>query len=165
MVGVLPGTAYAAGEDPTQQGETGEEGLCRGGWKKNIYGYKAKHHGKGPSYKDGPGGTIVVTRTKSATTTSSVTGTTAISVGYLVAEAKAEISLGSEKSVSWGTDHQYRRDISKGKYGHVQYGSWGHSARWEKYYELPNCKKTQRSSGPVKIVNRETGFRYWQTSY
>ncbi|WP_231626421.1 hypothetical protein [Streptomyces apocyni] len=161
IAGVLPATAYAADGNPTPQGE---EGICGGGWKKNIYGYKAKHHGKGPIYKDGPGGTIVVTRVKAGSRDSTLSGTSSISVSYLIAEAKQEVDYGSTKTASWGSEHQYRRNISKGKYGNVQYGSWGHTARWERYYELPNCKKSQRSSGPAKVMNNHVGFKYWQTS-
>ncbi len=156
---VTPVTAVAAeGPDPVA------EGVCRGGWKQNVYGYKATHHGKGPKFKDGPGGTIVVTKTTSATVSTTVSGTGGVTVGFAVVEAKAEASGEATASVTWGSSHRYQRDIARNKYGHVQYGSWGHTATWEKYYQLPNCKKTQRKTGPVKIVNKETGYRYWETS-
>ncbi|MEU8522674.1 hypothetical protein [Streptomyces sp. NPDC048577] len=129
-----------------------------------MYGYKAKHIGKGPIYKDGPGGTMVITKTTAESAASSVTGTAGVTVDYAVAQAKAEISVGSEKSVSWGTDHQYRRNVTSGKYGNTQYGSWGHTATWEKYYQLPDCRKSQRTSGGVQVVNKSIGFRYWETS-
>ncbi|MEU1277246.1 hypothetical protein [Streptomyces sp. NPDC005805] len=156
---VTPGAAFAAdgGPDPAPAE------VCSGGWRKNVYCYKATHIGKGPVYKDGPGGTMVITRTTAEKVGSSVTGTAGVTVDYAVAQAKAEISKESAREVSWSTDHQYRRNVASGRYGNTQYGSWGHSATWEKYYELPNCRKSQRTSGGVKVVNKAVGFRYWET--
>ncbi|MFC5955730.1 hypothetical protein ACFP51_14935 [Streptomyces pratens] len=155
---MAPVTAVAADTDPAPMG------VCNGGWRKNVYAYQATHIGKGPIYKDGPGGTMVVTRTTAETAAKKVSGTAGVTVDYAVAQAKVEVSAEAAKEVSWGADHQYRRDISKKKYGNTQYGSWGHSATWEKYYELPDCRKTQRTSGKVKVVNKAVGFRYWESS-
>ncbi|MFF6789116.1 hypothetical protein ACFY9C_08565 [Streptomyces filamentosus] len=157
---ITPTVALAEeGPDPAP------EGICSGGWRNNVYGYTATHIGKGPIYKDGPGGTIEVTKTTSETAKTSVSGTAGVSVGFAVAEAKAEISRESTTEVTWGTDHRFRRNITSGKYGNTQHGSWGHNAKWEKYYELPNCSKSQRTTGTVKIANNSIGFRYWETTY
>lgn len=155
---LTPVTAVAADDSPAPAPD-----VCSGGWRSNVYGYKATHIGKGPVYKDGPGGTMVITRTTAEKVGSSISGTAGVTVDFAVSQAKAEVSRESVKEVSWGTDHQYRRNITSGRYGNTQYGSWGHSATWEKYYELPNCRKSQRTSGGVKVVNKAVGFRYWET--
>ncbi|MCH0542356.1 hypothetical protein I3F58_22945 [Streptomyces sp. MUM 203J] len=156
---ISPVAAFAAdGPEPAP------EGICSGGWRKNVYGYKATHLGKGSVYKDGPGGTVVVTKIKSETLSTEVGGVAGVSADFVVLEAKAEVSASATKAVTWDTSHQYRRNISRGKYGNVQYGSWGHTATVEKYYQLPDCRKSQRSTGWVKVANEKVGFRYWETS-
>lgn len=157
---IISPTVALAEEGP----EPAPEGVCSGGWRSNVYGYSATHIGSGPIYKDGPGGIIVVTKNEAGAAKTSFTGTAGVSVSFVVGEAKAEISREATNEVSWGTEHQYRRNISSGKYGNTQYGSWGHNATWEKYYELPSCAKSQRTSGTVKIANSSIGFRYWETS-
>ncbi|OEJ95184.1 hypothetical protein [Streptomyces thermolilacinus] len=107
---------------------------------------------------------MVITKTKAAKVATSITGTGGVSVNFAVAEAKAEVSVGAQVEVSWGTDHQYRRNVTAKKFGNAQYGSWGHSATWEKYYELPNCQKSQRTTGGVKVANKAVGFKYWETN-
>ncbi|MGW6555274.1 hypothetical protein ACWGBV_34030 [Streptomyces sp. NPDC055051] len=154
-------TAASAEEGPDPAPET----ICSGGWRNNVYGYKAAHMGKGPIYKDGPDGWIEVSKTSSETAKTTISGSAGVSVSFAVAEAKAEISRESTTEVSWGTEHKFRRAIRSGMYGNTQHGSWGHNANWEKYYELPNCAKSQRTTGTVKIANNYIGFRYWETTY
>ncbi|WP_411079679.1 hypothetical protein [Streptomyces sp. cmx-18-6] len=154
-----PTAAHAA----ESSSDFGPQGICDGGWKKNVYGYKSKHHGSGPIYKDGPGGEIWVSKIKAGSTSTTVGGKVGVEATFAVGQAKAEISRDTEKSVSWSTTHTYKRKIASKKYGNVQYGSWGHTATWEKYYELPNCKKTQRTTKAVKLANKKVGFRYWET--
>lgn len=161
---VITGSFLAPASAVADDGDRAPAAVCSGGWRKNVYGYKATHIGKGPIYKDGPGGTMIVTRTTSETASTKVSGTAGVTVDYAVAQAKVEVSAEAAKEVSWGSDHSYRRNISGKKYGNTQYGSWGHSATWEKYYELPNCRKSQRTSGKVKVVNKAVGFRYWESS-
>ncbi|MFB7345753.1 hypothetical protein ACWEP8_38585 [Streptomyces hydrogenans] len=157
---MLSPAAATAEEGP----EPAPEGVCSGGWRSNVYGYKATHIGRGPVYKSGPGGKIRVTSITAETAKTSFTGTAGVTAKFAVAEAKVEISRESATEVSWGTNYQFEHDITRGKYGSTQYGSWGHNATWEKYYELPSCAKSQRTSGAVKIVNTSMGFRYWETS-
>ncbi|MET7507612.1 hypothetical protein [Streptomyces albidoflavus] len=129
----------------------------------DIYAQSKKHLGAGPKYKDGPGGTMVLTRTKAGKAATKITAGGGVTVKGIVAEAKAEVSRESVKEVEWGTQHQFRRDIAKKKYGNAQHGSWGHYVKWKKYYELPSCKKSQVTYGTANVANKTIGFRYWET--
>ena len=157
-----PATAYAA--DPGKDADAVIQGICSGGNRANVFGYKATHLGKGPVYKDGPGGTMTLARITAETVSTSVSGTGGVTASFAVVEAKAEISATSVTSMAWTSSHQYSRNINSNKYGNAQYGSWGHTATWERYYELPDCTKTQRRTGGVRIANTSQGFRYWETS-
>ncbi|MFD3482015.1 hypothetical protein [Streptomyces sp. NPDC058665] len=165
LAGLLGGVLVGAPSAVAESGdEAGPLGRCDRVWVKNVYGYKSKHHGKGPVYKDGRGGTITVEKIKAGEFETSVSGTVGVTAKAAVAEAKAEVSAGAAVKTSWNTKHSYSHKISRNKYGNVQYGSWGHTARVEKYLTLPNCKKSQRKTGTAKISNSKQGFRYWETS-
>ncbi|AZM60578.1 MULTISPECIES: hypothetical protein [unclassified Streptomyces] len=107
---------------------------------------------------------MVLTRVKSGSVATKITTGGGASVSGIVAVAKAEVSRESVKEVSWDTQHQYRRDIHRNKYGNAQFGSWGHYVKWQKYYQLPNCKKTQISYGTADVANKTVGFKFWETS-
>lgn len=159
--GVLaaPSTAAAAGS-----GDTGTLGRCDRVWVKNVYGYKSTFFGKGPVYSDGPGGKMTLTKIKAGELGTSISATTGVSVKAAVAEAKAEFSANVQVKATWTTSHSYEREIRRGKYGNVQYGVKGHTAKVEKYLTLPDCSKSQRKTGTVKLANKRQGFRYWETN-
>lgn len=48
--------------------------------------------------------------------------------------------------------------------GNAQVGSWGHHVKWQRHYQLPNCRKTQISYGEADVANKTVGFKYWETS-
>ncbi|MDQ0847900.1 hypothetical protein [Streptomyces sp. V1I6] len=154
----VPGIAQADSPDPAPAD------VCDGGWKVDIYAQSKKHLGQGPKYKDGPGGTIVLTRTEAGSASTKITAGGGVTVSGIVAEAKVGVSRESVKEVSWDTQHQFRRDITRNKYGNAQHGSWGHNVKWQKYYQLPNCRKTQITYGTADVANKTIGFRYWETS-
>ena len=126
--------------------------------------HSSTHHGVGNVWKSGPGGTVTVSSNRSGSFATTVSGGAGMTVNMIVAEVKADASGNATKSTSWGTGYSYTRDIPSGKYGNVQYGTWGHSVAWERYYELPNCTKTQRTTGTAKVANTAHGYRYWSTN-
>lgn len=131
---------------------------------KNVYGYKATFFGKGPVYSDGPGGKMTLTKIRAGELGTSISGTVGVSVKAAVVEAKAEVSAGVQAKATWTSSHSYEREIRRGKYGNVQYGVKGHTAKVEKYLTLPDCRKSQRKTGTVKLANKRQGFRYWETN-
>ncbi|MER7401628.1 hypothetical protein ABT373_03855 [Streptomyces sp. NPDC000070] len=118
----------------------------------------------GTSYKDGPGGTIVVEVLKSGKIGIELSGNVSAEAGVILAKAKTEfgIKVVAEAGVTVG--HKYSRDIRKGYYGHMQYGSWGYKTNWTKYEtSADRCGKKKLGSGTAKLPTKEVGWRYWET--
>ncbi|MEU3050303.1 MULTISPECIES: hypothetical protein [unclassified Streptomyces] len=88
------------------------------------------------------------------------------SIGAIIADVdvKLEGSIEARFEYSWDTTVRYERNITRGKYGNARYGTWGKKAYWEKYYQLPTCKKTQRSTGTADVVTNSEGWKFWETS-
>ncbi|MEV2227680.1 hypothetical protein AB0H69_03710 [Streptomyces phaeochromogenes] len=118
----------------------------------------------GTKYKDGPGGTMSVVVTKGGTITGEFTGTAEFEAGRIIAKAKASVSLKIGASVTITTGHTYTREISKNKYGHLQYGAWGYKVGWKKYRASGNgCDGVEISRGTATLPTKETGWKYWET--
>jgi hypothetical protein len=120
----------------------------------------------GTSYKDGPGGTMSVSVTKSGTISAEVSGSGEWSAGAILAKAKTTISVKIAGSVSITTGHNYSHDISRNKYGHLQYGSWGYYATWKRYRRVGDgCHApAEIAHGTTTLPTKETGWKYWETS-
>ena len=107
-----------------------------------------------PTFKDGPGGTITVSRAYSGSATFTVTAGAESEVGAVLAKAKVSLSASLALSNSTTTTHTYSRGIAAGKYGHVQYVSWGQTVTYRKYRINSNCSTTTlatgKSSTPVR---------------
>jgi hypothetical protein len=116
-----------------------------------------------PTFKDGPGGSITVSRIYSGTAKASVTAGAEAEAGVVLAKAKASISitLGMEFTVS--TQHSYTRKITKGKYGHVQYVSYGQKLTYTKTVIDAKCATKSYSRWAI-FPSTEEGWRYWETS-
>lgn len=117
-----------------------------------------------PTFKDGPGGTITVSRAYSGSATFTVTAGAESEVGAVLAKAKVSLSASIALSNSTTTTHTYSRAIAAGKYGHVQYVSWGQSVTYRKYQLNANCSTTTLATGTIKYPSSEEGWYYWETS-
>lgn len=120
----------------------------------------------GTKYKDGPGGTMSVSVTKSGTIGAEVSGSGEYSAGAIIAKAKVTVSAKIMGSVTITTGHTYTHEISRNKYGHLQYGSWGRKVNWKRYQSVGNGCGTPREigSGTAIFPTKETGWKYWETS-
>ncbi|MGP3984216.1 hypothetical protein [Streptomyces sp. KR80] len=119
----------------------------------------------GTKYKDGPGGTMSVSVTKSGTITAEMTVGAESELKAVVAKAKVSVSAKVGGSVSVTTGHTYTHEISKNKYGHLQYGSWGYKVSWTKYRSTGNgCGGIKIASGKATLPSSETGWKYWETA-
>ena len=86
-------------------------------------------------------------------------------VNERLAEVKAEYSVKVVAEVGVTVGHTYTHEIPAKKYGHLQYGSWGHKVNWTKYKTSANrCGKVKIGAGTAKLPTREVGWRYWTTS-
>jgi hypothetical protein len=119
----------------------------------------------GTHFKDGPGGTITASVTKATTVSASATVSAGASVKGIVAEAKIEVSGTVTRSKTITIGHTYTHNISKKKYGHLQYGSWGYQLSWKYERQNGNCTFTTLASGTnAKVPTSVIGWKYWQTS-
>jgi hypothetical protein len=118
----------------------------------------------GTKYKDGPGGTMTVAVTKTGTITAEVSGTVSAEADLVVAAVKSSITYKIAGSVSVATGHTYSRNIARGKYGHLQYGSWGYKVTWKKYRATGDgCGGVEIGHGTATLPTSETGWKFWET--
>ncbi|MGV9344436.1 hypothetical protein ACWDSD_06410 [Streptomyces spiralis] len=120
----------------------------------------------GTKYKDGPGGAMSVSVTKSGTISGEVSGSGEWSAGAILAKAKTTISVKIAGSVSVTTGHTYSHNISRNKYGHLQYGSWGYKMTWKRWRSGSgsSCSTVEIGHGTAIYPTSETGWKYWETS-
>jgi hypothetical protein len=119
----------------------------------------------GTSYKDGPGGTMVVRVEKAGKISASITAGAEAELSGVIASAKAkvDVTIGAEVGITVG--HEYRRNVANGKYGHLQYGSWGYLVGWKKWETTPDrCRARVIKSGSAKMPTREVGWKYSETA-
>jgi hypothetical protein len=117
-----------------------------------------------PVFKNGPGGSVDATRSYSGTATYQVTVGAESEVGAIFAKAKVSISASLTKSNTTGTTITYHHKISAGKFGHLQYVSWGKKVNWKKYRDTPQCTTELIGSGSINFPATEEGWYFWQTS-
>ncbi|MFF9409063.1 hypothetical protein ACF1B0_26595 [Streptomyces anandii] len=120
----------------------------------------------GTKYKDGPGGTISVSVTKGGTISAEVSGTVGADVDAIILTAKTSVSWKIGGSVTITTGHNYSHNISRNKYGHLQYGSWGYQLTWKKWRSNSgsSCNTVEIGHGSATVPTSETGWKYWETS-
>jgi hypothetical protein len=115
-------------------------------------------------FKDGPGGNISVSVTSSGSVSSTATVAAGVTVGGVVAEARVDVSASITTSTTITVGHTYTRNITSGKYGNAQYGSWGYNIGWTRYHNFSNCTSSAVSSGTGKMTTGSVGWKYWETS-
>lgn len=120
----------------------------------------------GTKYKDGPGGTMAVSVTKGGTISAEVSGTGEFAAKGVWWEAKASITSKIGGSVTITTGHTYSHEISRNKYGHLQYGSWGYKTTWKRFRSNSgsSCNTVEIAHGTAILPTSETGWHYWETS-
>jgi hypothetical protein len=120
----------------------------------------------GTKYKDGPGGTMSVSVTKAGTITGEFSGSGEWSAGAILAKAKTTISLKIAATATITVGHSYSHDITRNKYGHLQYGSWGYKLTWKKWRSNSgsSCNTVEIGHGKATLPTSETGWKYWETS-
>ncbi|MGI5195656.1 hypothetical protein ACQEVY_18740 [Streptomyces sp. CA-288835] len=119
----------------------------------------------GTKFKDGPGGTMMVSVTKSGTVGLEISGSIEWESNAIISKAKATVSTKITGSVTIATGHNYTHEIKRNKYGHLQYGSWGYKLTWKKYRASGNgCDGVEIGRGKATLPTSETGWKYWETS-
>jgi hypothetical protein len=160
---VVAGTAcWLAGAAPATAAAQG----CPTGYFVDITSHSSYHiRGRAlPIYKDGPGGDVTGTVGTATTVTATITAGFSAELGGVIARAKAEVSASLTREVGVTVGHSYHRDITPGKYGNMQYGSWGQKVTWKKYHDNGTCTTSLVASGTAYIPVNSVGWKYWETS-
>lgn len=113
-------------------------------------------------FRDGPGGTITVTLTKNYTSSATASGATSAEANGIFASARIEISASLTTSTSLEVSHTYSHNITAGRYGNAQYGSWGKRFFWGHYQDTPQCTTIKLSGGTAYMPTRSVGWNYWE---
>jgi hypothetical protein len=117
-----------------------------------------------PIFKDGPGGTLSVTKNFTSSVSYQVTAGAESEAGVIFAKAKVSISASLTKTNSSSITHNYTHRISAHHYGHAEYVSWGKTVVWKEWQQLGNCGARVIRSGTIKFPSIEEGWYYWETS-
>lgn len=118
-----------------------------------------------PTFRNGPGGTLSVTRSYSGSTTFSIAVGASIDVGPVLAQAKMSVDASLTQSNSTSATNTYSRKITAGKFGNVQYVSYGKKVNFRKYRLNADCSTTTLTSGgSITYPSSVEGWYYWETS-
>ncbi|MDQ1295188.1 MAG: integrase/recombinase XerD [Actinomycetota bacterium] len=79
-------------------------------------------------------------------------------VGGILAKAKVSVSASLSKSNATTTTNQATIEIPAGKYGSLQYVSWGKDITWSKVRTNANCSTTTLLSGRIKFPTKSEGW-------
>jgi hypothetical protein len=116
-----------------------------------------------PTFKDGKGGTLSVTKDFTSSASYQVTAGAETEVGAIFAKAKVSVSASITKTNSSTVTHNYSHHISPNKYGHAQYVAWSKKITWKKYRTTPQCTTQKLASGVIIFPTTSEGWRYWET--
>lgn len=88
-----------------------------------------------------------------------------IDVGPVLAQAKLSVDANLTQSNSTSSTNTYSRKITTGKFGNVQYVSYGKKVNFRKYRLNADCTTTTlTSNGSITYPSRVEGWYYWETS-
>lgn len=118
-------------------------------------------------YHDGPGGEMVVsvketTSIKASISAQSVVG---VSIGLddLVGDAKTTVSGKVTVKDKTTKGNKYEHKIPRGKFGNMEYGSWGYKVTWSVWRTTDVCKVTEIGHGAGTVPTKAVGWYYWST--
>ncbi|PRY12189.1 hypothetical protein [Kineococcus rhizosphaerae] len=117
-----------------------------------------------PTFRNGPGGTMTVSRSYTGSAAYQVTAGTSAEVDAVLAKAKVEISASLTKTNSTSATNTYTRNITAGKFGNARYVSYGRTVSWYRGYISPTCTVVKTSSGTIRFPSTSEGWYYWETS-
>lgn len=147
---IVPPAAVAACPEETRIRITRARGIHM--WDRKTY------------FKDGPGGVMTGKVEDSSTISATLSVGAEISVDALVTSVKAQVTASATKSRTTTIGHEYSRNIDRGKYGNMKYGSWGRKVAWQKVRYNRDCTTTVLDTGTGRVPTRAVGWRFWHTN-
>jgi hypothetical protein len=116
-----------------------------------------------PTFKNGPGGKMIVSRSYSGNVAAEVVAGAESEVGAVLARARAHVSASLATSNSTSSTNTYERRISRDKYGNARYVSWGQDVSYTKVRVNADCSRTTLAKGRIKYPSTVEGWYYWET--
>jgi hypothetical protein len=116
-----------------------------------------------PTFKNGPGGKMIVARSYSGSVSAQVVVGAETEVGAVLARATAHLSTSLAKTNSTASTNTYERHISRDKYGNAKYVSWGEEVAYKKFRINRDCSRTTLATGRIQYPSESEGWYYWET--
>jgi hypothetical protein len=117
-----------------------------------------------PPFRDGPGGTLIVSKTTAGTVGAQVTAGAQLEVGAVFAKAQVSISASLSQSVTTTVSHTFSHAITPGRFGNVRYVSNGRRVSWSKFRTVGNtCNLAFVGSGVINFPSDSEGWFYTET--
>lgn len=117
-----------------------------------------------PTYRNGPGGTLNVTRSYEGTASYTISAGAKSEVGAVLAKAKLSVSASLTASNTTGVTNSFSHSITDGKFGNTQYVSYGKEVSYRKVRLNSNCSSTTLSAGKIKFPSTTEGWFYWESN-
>lgn len=118
-------------------------------------------------YIDGPGGLMRGTVTREHNVIASFgrgrDAQTSITIDDLVRELHTLGFQHVEARHKVFAGHEFRREISKGRYGHLRFRVLGYRVNWSAWSVLGTCRRVKIDSGVASVPARAEGWRYRET--
>ncbi|MDT0449947.1 hypothetical protein [Streptomyces hesseae] len=126
--------------------------------------YKKWHHPVTKVFRDGPGPLSVTgSSSESYTIGASVTVGGEEAVKAVVAEAKMKIDVNVSASKTTQIVHGVSVPVSRGKYGHIQYGVWMYRTAMTEEVIYDNCPSKVNRTGLANLPYA-VGWHRWETN-
>ncbi len=116
-----------------------------------------------PTFKNGPGGKMVVARSYSGSVSAQVVAGAETEVGAVLARATAHLSTSLAQTNSTASTNTYERYISRDMYGNARYVSWGQEVSYKKFRINRDCSRTTLATGRIQYPSDSEGWYYWET--
>jgi hypothetical protein len=116
-----------------------------------------------PTFKNGPGGKMIVARSYSGSVSAEVVAGAETEVGAVLARATAHLSASLARTNSTASTNTYERHISRDKYGNARYVSWGQEVAYKKFRINRDCSRTTVATGRIQYPSNSEGWYYWET--
>jgi hypothetical protein len=117
-----------------------------------------------PVFRDGPGGSLTVTKSYSGSASATVTAGASVSVDAVVASAQVSVSASLTAEISTAATNTYSHKITSGKFGNAEYVSYGDYIKWTHKRTNTDCSTTTLASGTLAVPSKTQGWYYWETS-
>lgn len=119
-----------------------------------------------PTYTNGPGGKMIVSKGKSGTASFQVTTGSDLEVNAVLASARLKVDATLTKENTTTSTNAYERNITPGRYGNARYDSIGRRVNYTKQQFINSCRQIVTvARGTIKYPSQtREGWYYWESA-